>query len=211
MFDQIRELWTSVEDDRVPSLGKFYEISSLGRVRRRATEALIRCNRRSVEDGSPWVKLYFREKQKVKRTIYALVRAVWGEKQAAIAVAATTGGLSNLLDLRQATLEALWSVEAAVALVAFGAQEEAGSMLLPNKERPSVRDVALVEAAQLGSALRSSLDVDPVSRMSRKEMLKRLTTLRSLFGTEIEQVSRVNLQTAGDVPQAPFELRLVAS
>jgi hypothetical protein len=185
----MNEDWRSIEDEDCPELSAF-AVSCLGRVRQVDTEALVLIDRGAEEDEEPTVGLVVGG-QKHVRKIHDLVEEAFGLVQAPIAVAVAMYGLDGLVSLREEMQESITAVDAAIGVLTFNRSVPVNNVV--PQHPTSLRDYALTEASALGDAVRSFLDVDPISEMTREEKLGRLFRLRAAYGPVIDEASQLPL------------------
>jgi hypothetical protein len=188
--EPVYELWDTIEDEEVPALN-LYEVSSLGRVRRKSDGTFCSPMPKTLARGKPRVRFYINSRR-VTRSIRSMVTQIFGSVQADVAILAVNGGLDNLLDVRTEMLEKIEVMDQAITLLALPELKPA----FEKKVRPvTMRDFALREAAELGASLRHFPGVDPVTHMTRPEKLSRLRRLRGAYGAVIDDAAQVPLLT----------------
>lgn len=193
------EGWGPVEDELWPELS-IYEVSSLGRVRVIATGDQIEPTKESLVKEDPEVRLKIPSSNTYQpRRIADLVAEAFGQLQVPVAVQAVLHGLDGLQVLREELLETMAAVDAAIGVVAL--TQHAENSAVPSSPR-TMLDYALVEASSLGSVLRSYLDVDPISTMTRSEKLSRLFRLRAAYGPVIDEASQLPLADISLIAEA---------
>lgn len=181
----LEESWEYIVDDAVPGLQR-YEVSNLGRVRN-PKGRVIKPTASSVRRGKPRVRL-FAGKHRYCRSIRALVARAFTPTHAELAVLAVTGGLDELLVVREDLQEKLSEIDAFIGILAFGGDAPKVPTLDGNR---SLRQFAIQEAAELGVAIRCFVDADPKTDMTRAEKVSRLARLRASYGPDIDQASKI--------------------
>jgi hypothetical protein len=69
--------------------------------------------------------------------------------------------------------------------------EDISFLLIPRMTTPTMKQVAEVEAKELGRLYRSGMARDSMTGLTRDEMRSRLLRLRGLYGADIERASGV--------------------